>query len=141
MRDLFNFELRPNYPHMNVRDKEIWERFVVKFAGAYQSVQYDFHVGEAPPFNTLYDDNEDLNQDMLYRLRIDVIGHTSNTIDIIEVKPSAGPSTIGQLESYKVLYERDEEPQKPIRMVIVTNELKPNMDYLCRAKGIELVVV
>jgi hypothetical protein len=40
-----------------------------------------------------------------------------------------------------MLYERDEEPKKPIRMVIVTNELKPNMDYLCKAKNILLIVV
>jgi hypothetical protein len=141
MRDLFNFELRPNYPHMNFRDKEIWERFILKFPGAYNNVQYDFHVGDAPPFNTLYDDDTDYNQDMLYRLRIDVLGHTDDYTDIIEVKPQAGPSTIGQIEGYKMLYERDEEPKKPIRMVIVTNELKPNMDYLCKAKNILLIVV
>ena len=141
MRDLFNFELRPNYPHMNIRDKEIWERFILKYAGAYTGVQYDFHVGEAPPFNTLYDDDADFNQDMLYRLRIDAIGHTDNTIDIIEVKPNAGPSTIGQVQGYKTLYERDEEITKPLRMVIVTDSLKPNMDYLCKQAGVELVIV
>lgn len=141
MRDLFNFELRPSYPHMNVRDKEIWERFINKYPGVYTGVQYDFHIGDAPPFNTLMDDGEDKNQDMLYRLRIDVIGHRDNSIDLIELKPDAGASTIGQLESYGILYKRDEEPRKPVQLVIITNVEKPNMAYLCKEKGIILIVV
>lgn len=141
MRDLFNFEIRPSYPHMNVRDVEIWERFINKFPGAYNSVQYDFHIGEAPPFNTLMDDETDKNQDMLYRLRIDVVGETDTTCDIIEVKPSAGPSTIGQVESYAHLYIRDEEPKKKVQTVILTDKENPNMAYLCKQKGIILIVV
>lgn len=141
MRDLFKFELRPSYPHMNIRDVEIWERFIAKFPGAYNQVQYDFHIGEAPPFNTLMDNGEDKNQDMLYRLRIDVVGETDTEIDICEIKPSAGPSTIGQVRGYKTLYERDEEPKKKVRAVIITDKLNPNMDFLCKADGVFLIVV
>ncbi len=141
MRDLFNYELRPSYPHMNVRDVEIWNRFIDKFPGAYNNVQYDFHIGDAPGFNTLMDDGEDKNQDMLYRLRIDVVGHTDKQIHILEIKPSAGPSTIGQVESYAHLYERDEEPSKPVVPVIVTDKENPNMAYLCKVKNVLLIVV
>ena len=141
MRDLFKFEKRPSYPHMNVRDVEIWERFIDKFVGAYNQVQYDFHIGEAPPFNTLMDDDTDKNQDMLYRLRIDAIGETDTEIDICEVKPNAGPSTIGQVKSYKTLYERDEEPKKPVRAVIITDKENPNMAYLCKQENVFLIVV
>lgn len=141
MRDLFNFEKRPNYPHMNVRDKEIWERFIDKYPGAYTGVQYDFHIGDAPPFNTLMDDDEDKNQDMLYRLRIDVVGHTDSEIHIIEVKPSAGPSTIGQVRGYKTLYQRDEETNKPVVAVIVTDKENPNMAYLAKSEGVLLIIV
>ena len=141
MRDIFKFEKRTNYPHMNVRDKEIWERFIDKYPDAYKSAQYDFHIGDAPPFNTLMDDDEDRNQDMLYRLRIDVIGWSLDSLDIIEVKPNAGPSTIGQVKSYATLYKRDEEPQIQVRTIIVTDKEQPNMKYLCKAEGVELVVV
>jgi hypothetical protein len=141
MREIFTFEKRADYPHMNIRDKEIWERFIDKYPDAYKNCQYDFHVGDAPPFNTLYDDETDKNQDMLYRLRIDVVAGSPLGIDIIEVKPSAGPSTIGQVEGYKTLYVRDEEPSQPVGMVIVTDKENPNMRYLCKEKGIALIVV
>lgn len=141
MRDIFKYEKRYAYPHMNIRDKEIWERFIDKFPDAYINCQYDFHIGEAPPFNTLMDDGEDKNQDMLYRLRIDVVGESKEFCDIIELKPSAGPSTIGQVQSYKILYDRDEEQKKPTRCVIITDKENPNMAYLAKQAGVVLIVV
>ena len=126
---------------MSVADTEIWNRFLLKYPEAYDRVQYDFHIGDAPPFNPLMDDGTDTNQDMLYKLRIDVIGHVGADIDIIEVKPNAGASAIGQIQSYKTLYERDEEKTGRINMVIITDTLKPNMFFLCTQAGIKLIVV
>lgn len=141
MRDIFKYEKRPNYPHMSVADTLIWNRFLDKYPDAYKQCQYDFHVGEAPPFNTLMDDETDANQDMLYRLRIDVVAGSPLGIDIIEIKPKAGPSSIGQLKSYATLYIRDEEPTDKVGMIIITDTLVPNMDYLCKSEGIKLIVV
>lgn len=141
MRDIFKYEKRHHYPHMKPRDIEIWERFLVAYPKEYQAVQYDFHVGDPPGFNPLYDDGTDKNQDALYRLKIDVIGHRGNALDIVELKPDAGPSAIGQVTAYKTLYLRDEAPKLPVNVVIVTNVLRPNMADLCISAGITLIVV
>ena len=126
---------------MGPRDAAIFERFIEKYPDVYKMVQYDYHIGDAPPFNTLDDDDTDRNQDMLYRKRIDVIGHTEKGIDIIEVKPNAGLSTIGQVKGYKSLYVRDEEPKMPVGMIIVTDTIKPDLEWLCKQEGIALIVV
>lgn len=126
---------------MSVSDRAIWERFLNKYVGAYDSMQYDFHVGDPPPFNTLNDAGEDWEQDKLYRLRIDAIGLLEKEIHVIEIKPNAGPSTIGQIKSYKTLYERDEEPRVPVKAVIITDVERPNMAYLCKNEGVYLIVV
>lgn len=141
MRDIFKFEKRTNYPHISMRDKAIWERFIDKYPDAYKQCQYDFHIGDAPPFNTLDDDDTDRNQDMLYRLRIDVVAGSPLGIDLIEIKPDAGVSAIGQLEGYKSLYIRDEEPTVPVGMILLTDKERPNMAYLCKEKGIKLIIV
>lgn len=141
MRDIFKFEKRSSYPHMSVKDTAIWERFIDKYPDVYKQCQYDFHIGDAPPFNTLMDNDEDLNQDMLYRLRIDVVAGSPLGIDLIEVKPDAGVSAIGQLENYKLLYMRDEEPRQSVGMILLTDKERPNMAWLCKEKGIKLVVV
>jgi len=141
MTEVFEYKKGYWYPHMKPRDIEIWERFIDKYPDYYDSVQYDYHVGDAPPFNTLMDDDEDLNQDALYRLKIDVVGHIGGKVDIIEIKPDANPSTIGQVKGYKAIYERDEEKGVKAGMVIITDKLRPNMEYLSRVEGIRIVVV
>lgn len=141
MRDIFKYEKRTDYPHMATKDKAIWERFIDQYPDAYKQCQYDFHVGDAPPFNTLHDDGTDLNQDMLYRLRIDVVAGSPLGIDLIEIKPDAGVSAIGQVDNYKTLYLRDEEPTTQVGMILLTDHERPNMAYLCKEKGIKLIVV
>jgi hypothetical protein len=141
MIDIFEYKKAYWYPHMKPNDIAIWERFLAKYPNAYNSVQYDFNVGNPPPFNPLMDDGEDLNQDALYKLKIDVIGHIGNRIDIIEIKPNAGASTIGQVKAYKTLYTRDERPSKQVSMVIITDKLQTNMDYLCKIENVKIVVV
>lgn len=138
---MFKYEKRASYPHMSFRDKELWDKFVEKYPDAYNTCQYDFHLGDGPNFNTLDDDGEDFNQDMLYRVRADVIAFSDNQIDIIEVKPNAGPSTIGQVMSYWKLYMRDEEPKQKVGLVIVTDKENPNMAWLCKQDDVRLFVV
>lgn len=141
MEEILEFKHLTKYKHMKPRDVAIWDRFIDAFPLTYQDVRYDVLVGDPPPFNPLMDDGEDWDQDKLYRLKIDVVGYDGEKLDIIEIKPSAGPSTIGQVKAYKELFVRDEQPQIPVHMVIVTDEERPNMRYLCQQEGVRLVVV
>lgn len=140
MIDVFPFEKRYKYPHMKPNDVTIWERFIDKNKEAYKTVQYDFNIGDPPPFNPFIGGTEDLNQDALYRLKIDVVGHTNSYIHIIEVKPKAGPSAIGQVQSYLEIYTRDYKTTQPVRAVILTDSIQPNMQYLCEKAGVLLIV-
>lgn len=126
---------------MKPADINIWESFIEKYPNAYKSCLYDFAVGDPPPFNPLGNDGEDLNQDALYRLKIDVVGRTDGQIDIIEVKPNAGPSAIGQVKGYKALFIRDEQPKEKVNMVIITDKLRPNIEYLCKQEGVSIIAV
>lgn len=126
---------------MSVQDTAIWERFIAAYPDQYDACQYDFHVGDAPPFNTLMDNGDDLNQDKLYRLRIDVVGHKGTNRDIIEIKPNAGASAIGQVLSYQHLFERDGWAPGATRAVLITDKEQPNMAYLCKQSNIWYVVI
>lgn len=141
MVELFKYELSHWYPHMKPRDIEIWERFIQAYPDAYTQCQYDFHVGDAPEFDTAVEGIDNANQHMLYQLKIDVVGYKSSGIDIIEVKPDAGPSSIGQVQGYRTLYVRDEKPTQNVGVVIVSNVEKPNMRYLCAQAGVSLFIV
>jgi hypothetical protein len=141
MEQFFKYEKGYWYPHMKPRDIEIWERFISKFPDAYERCQYDFGIGDVPDFVVSESIEEMARMSELYKLKIDVLGYKGGTIDLIEIKPSAGPSSIGQLQSYVSLYMRDEKPTQKVIPVLVTDELRPNMQYLTEQAGVKLIVV
>jgi hypothetical protein len=139
--DFFKYEKRYNYPHMKPRDIEIWERFIAKYPDAYDTCQYDFSVGDVPPFMEQRSSREGQAMKELYKSKIDVLGYKGATIDLIEVKPDAGASSIGQLLGYVSLYKRDMNPSNPVRPVIITDTLRTNMDFLTKEQGVTLIIV
>ena len=141
MLELYKYEKRFKYPHMKPNDVAIWERFIEQFPDAYETVQYDVAIGDVPAFMEERSSREGQAMKELYRLKIDVLGYKGNTIDLIEVKHEAGASSIGQLLGYVELYKRDFEPSAPVRPVLLSNILKPNMQYLTEQQNIKLIVV
>lgn len=141
MLDFFDFKKGYWYPHMKPRDVAIWERFIDKYPDAYEKCQYDFGIGDIPPFIASASSVEGQRMAELYKLKIDVLGYKGGTIDLIEVKPAASSSTIGQVTGYVELYKRDEKPTLTIQPVIITDELRPNMDYLSVVNGVKIIVV
>lgn len=141
MLETFEFKKGYWYPHMKPRDIAIWERFIDKYPQAYESCMYDFGVGDIPDFIANASSVEGQKMAELYKLKIDVLGYRGDTIDIIEVKPGAGASTIGQVLGYVTLYTRDEKPTKTLQPVIVTDELRPNMQFLAETNGVKLFIV
>lgn len=141
MLDVFKYEKRYWYPHMKPRDIEIWERFIAVFPDKYTECQYDVSVGDIPEFMKERSSREGQAMQELYRLKIDVVAYRQGGIDIIELKPSAGASTIGQVVGYVELYKKEYKPTLPIQPVIITDELKPNMEFLSQQQGVIVHVV
>lgn len=139
--EFFKYEKGYWYPHMKPRDIAIWERFIAKFPDAYEKCQYDFAIGAVPDFIANANTAEERRMGELYKLKIDVLGYKDGRIDLIEVKPEAGAASLGQLRGYVDLYTRDEKPSLPIFPVLVTDVLRPNMDFLSAQQGIKIIVV
>ncbi len=141
MLDVFKYELRPSYPHMSEADRSIWERFIVKYPDEFASVRYDFHVGDPPPFNTLDEDGTDRNQDKLYRKRIDVVGHTPTQDFVIEIKPSAGMSVVGQVKGYAWLYKEEKWSNVGVTPMIITDAMSTDTQRFCEREGVMFIVI
>ena len=141
MREIFKYEKGYWYPHLSPAEKELWERFIDANPNDYDTCMYDLHLGDGPAFDTLMDDGEDRNQDMLYRLRADVVTKKGERTDVIEIKKRAGLTAIAQVEKYTALLLRDKEISGNVRMVIITDIERPNMYFLCKETGIRLIVL
>jgi hypothetical protein len=135
------FGKRNNYPHMKPYDVAIWERFMLAFPDVYDHCIYDCPVGAGSQFDPTVNDENGADLYDLYRRKIDVVGFKDNQIDIIEVKPQAGTSALGQVVGYRELYIRDEKPAVFPKAVIVTDRLLPDMDMLAARLGVQIVVV
>lgn len=133
------YALRYKYPHMKPADILIWERFIAANPSAYEFAEYDYLVGSPAPFDTTVNPETGGSDEALYRRKIDAVGHRKDGIDIIELKPRAGPSALGQVKGYQTLYVRDEKPTKPTRAVVITDVILPDMQELADAQDVVLL--
>lgn len=141
MRDFVPFQKQNKYPHMKPADVAIIERFIEKYPGAYDQVAYSFPVGSPPPFNPIVNDATEGSADYLYRRKIDIVAMKGSAIDIIEVKPSAGTSAIGQVLGYRDLFIRDEKPSVKPSCIVVTDESSNDLDHVAQMQGVKIIVV
>ncbi|MBA7589847.1 hypothetical protein ES708_31940 [subsurface metagenome] len=98
---------RKVYPHMVGEEIGIWGRFVDKFPDRFETVDYDFRVGEGIALSMEEDENYSRMAKMLSQKRIDVVGWVGDSPVIIEVKKRVGLSTLGQVLGYRILFENE----------------------------------
>ena len=136
--DLIRFYERQFGPfvHMGAADKAIWVRYLMQGGAAYAPFSYDLRVGhgvEAPRGTGI------IGTKAAYALttkRIDVVCYRGNTVRIIEVKQRAGLSAIGQLIGYRDLYNQQNSDGYAVELMLVTDELQPDMQSILEQQTI-----
>ena len=126
----------PKYPHMLPVEAELWDKFLRERTPEFIKLEYDVHVGDVPPPpETLPDYLKGMFQSV-YSKRIDVVAHDPDKIYVIEVKPRAGMTALGQVLAYKFLYERDFKPIVPVEMRLVCERKEMNIDEIAAPYGV-----
>lgn len=141
MPDFTPYQIQERYPHMAPNDTAIWTRFIHQYPKAYIKVAYDVAVGEGANFDTVVNKETGGDVGKLYQRKIDVLARTDEGYDLIEVKPRASTSALGQVKNYWRLLGRDLPGLGTVRPVIVTDILVPEMQYLADIEGVKIVVV
>lgn len=98
------YELRRKYPHMLGEDIPIWERFVAKFPDRFDSVDYDWRVGQGMDLDQGWEEGIKRMATAISQKRIDVVGWLGDQLTIIEVKKSVSTGTLGQILTYRSLF-------------------------------------
>lgn len=129
------------YPHMFPKDIEIWERFLEKYAADYSGFIYDWKVGSGteplPELNEPYASM----QKTLSKYRVDVIGVKDGFYELIETKPQAGPSAVGQIISYRNLFLKDYGGHREVVPVIVTDYERPDIRQVASDMGVKYIII
>lgn len=135
------FRPRSKYPHMAPADVAIWNRFMAANPAAFDAVAYDVAIGEGAEFDTVVNAATGGDANRLYQRRIDVVAQAGDVLYIVEIKPRATTSALGQVKGYLRLFRRDFSPKQALQPLIITDSLMPEMDYLAREEGVEIRVV
>lgn len=130
MRGQYPYKPLPHYPHMKPADVAIWNRFLEKFPDEYDSVDYDVAVGTGRRYEGAADVAIVDGFEHLTRKKIDVVGYKEKSVHIIEVKPNAGASALGQAKSYELLYKRDIDQASPTLTRLVTDVIGLDVPHL-----------
>ena len=121
----------PQYPHLRPDEALIWETYLTVIADPAISVAYDVHVGQIP--TTFAQLSEPMRRHALavYPKKLDVVMLLPTLSAIVELKPYAGLTAIGQVLSYCFLFSR-QYPQFPSsKAFILTDRPQLDMHDLC----------
>ena|SRR3990167_1231264 len=134
----FPFAKRSHYPHLSPEDTAIWERFIEANPGKFDHVYYDFRVGDEDP---VPDDLPVAIRQAWWDLsywRIDTVGEDAKNFYIIEIKPYANSKAIGQALSYAAIFLTDENPEKPVIPVVLTDVIFPTTQRVADLLNVQI---
>jgi len=128
-----------SYPHMLDADAALWDRYLKTNPFPHAKVMYDVRVGTPAAAPDHYPDNYRRMVLELSTLRIDAVVLIPTETLIIEVKPRASLTAIGQAHGYAQLLHRD-MPNLPNPVpVILTDTAAPDTQWLCDRLQILLI--
>ena len=129
------------YARLRPEDVTVWERFMRLNPNKEWTMDYDVKVGlgrkpleELPP--ELQKDWRDLT-----RKRIDAVAWSENNVFLIEIKPRAGLSAIGQIIGYSELWIDLHDNDRRVRPVVICHSTDPDTIQVAKAAGIEIVIL
>jgi len=138
---VYSIDWRGKPPHMLKVDIPIWYRFLAKVGKQLTALYYDCLLGG--PDLTPAEERDPLKR--MWRAttskRADVIAETKDEVWIIEVTSEVKVRALGQLMLYKMLWRNDPKSTKPVKTVLVCDELDPDVIAASASYGVETHIV
>ena len=129
------------YKHLLPSEIAIWDRVLANPPWVIVRAEYDVHLGEGAPINPAWPEWLKSQVKAVSRKRVDVIVHTPDDIYIVEIKPRAGMSALGQVLCYRELYIAEYQPTKRVRMVVIAERAESDVPVVYRQFDVALLLV
>lgn len=137
----YSTDWRGKPPHMLAPDIPIWYRFLREWGEHITALYYDCLLG-GPAFDK--DEEKDPMKRMWRALsskRADAIAEMENEVWLIEVSAYPGMRALGQLLTYHTLWVQDPKIDKPAVMVLVADQIDPDVKLSYTPYGVQLYLV
>lgn len=146
MEELSTIEFLPykrlfRYPHLLPVDAHLWDRFIRFYPDYFDKVAYDIHLGKGVRTPDDFDPKLRSLAVFLTQKRLDVLGVNGRDVTIIELKPYAGTTALGQLLTYQVLFYHQYPRLSVPQLMIITDMVQPDMAVVCKHHKIKVVEV
>ncbi len=132
--------IMPSYPHFLAADIDVWSRYLSDPIVPIKEVWYDVHVGQSIVLPVGSSDMDRRISSGVSRKRIDVVAHVGGGFWIIEVKPVAGLTAIGQIIIYTRLFVREFPVAGEVFPVIIADEVDPDVRSEIDSLGVVVIV-
>lgn len=129
------------YTHLLPQEVRIWDRFLANPPWDIISVVYDLHVGRGAPIDPAWPEFMVRQVQAVTRKRMDAVVRVPEATYIVEIKPRAGMSALGQLIAYRQLFLSEHQPVGELRLACVCERIEADMQAVFRRNEIELYVV
>lgn len=129
-----------HYPHMLAEDVSVWTKFLTKMQPVIKALWYDVHVGEpvkvAPEASVI----QKKVAAGVSRKRIDVVCSIKSEFWVIEVKPHANMTALGQAFSYTRLFSMEYDTYRSVKAVVVCDSFDADMAVPFEELGVMVFV-
>ena len=126
---------------MRGREIELWQRFLVAHPDRFTELEYDVRVGQGAEIPAGFTPSLNRMAEALTKQRIDAIGTSGADRTIVEVAPSAGTDSLGQLLVYRQLWASEHPGEVQPKLMLVTDVDRPDIRSVAQAEAVELVIV
>ena len=133
--------LTGNYPHMARRDAPLWESYIKTHGAIFTGVAYDVALGGVVPEGVDEEDETVIGWRYSTAVKLDAVLFTPEEVWIVEVKPNASLSAIGQVLGYMLLAEREPFTDLPLIPTIITDHLNRDVQYVAEQLNVQIIVV
>lgn len=127
-------------PHVSAEDLVLWEQFRRRHGAEYKVFYFDVGLGEGEGSPETVSPNVAAAWRRLTKFRADVVGDTGSEWHLIEMRNNAGPGAIGALQTYSTLWLGRPPDARPLRVILVTNQITADARAVAGLSGIEVRV-
>lgn len=132
---------RTPFPHLGPDDRRIWLRWLEKHPQDYEGVWYDIRVGVGRQGVIKEGEDRDEMDNVLLRKRIDVVLERRGHGWVVEVKPVASMSALGQVLVYSYWLPRTWPRELTWHRLVVCEELDYDTAPVFRLLNVRVDVV
>lgn len=137
---LLPYRLLHKYPGMRSKDEAIWDEFVRRHPGTFTQVYYNVHVGDPAMSEQKKTEMIASGYYDVTQWCVDALAFDGEKEYVIEIKPNAGPGSLGQVLAYKELLMYEGRASHNAVPVVVTDAISPIMEHAAALLHVQLLI-